>query len=876
MLTGDFSELLTAAASARGSKCTTSPCPIMNGSTPYTDAAGNTIYYGSIFSPQGLAYTNNVITDSISPISQKVAALYQKYYAPTTTGVTNNYPALANNEPWFHQNQLSFKYDWAVRDSDRVAVSYIYNLRKRTCTGACGNSANSVLWQAGTQDGGPLTFGLQQTVISNQYRGSETHTFSPSLLNVLAYTFNQFQNKSVPMTSVAGGTNWPAEIGLDSVDSLKLFPYITFSGSPNGLGEKAIGNYYDTSGYVAYNAILNESLTWNKGRHSLKFGMEYRALGFNSDEYGGALKYSFSNTTFAPTNSSIQPYVGSAFANFLLGDVQNASKNVAFNLDSRRKELSFYAQDDIRINNRLSLSADVRWELTRPLHVLHGYWSNFDTNATSEVFGVKGAISWLNHPNDSFETYTDWHQLAPKVGASYMVTSKLVARGSLGINFVPLGWNGYSGTPYGSAVGFTGTNQVDKVSDSAPAFQWDASNYPGVYTAPTGADPSSSYIPWGPASVDPHSRQLGFTENWFAGLQYQLPGNAKVEVSYMGNSGRNLHDGALNPTNYPKWSTYQALLQSGKQWNWVWDQASADAAGVPLPYSGFSGYSYMAINPYPQVQACWCGGVFFTNSPMGKSGYNAFTVEGTKQRGSLNFDLSYNWSRSTGNTGSAFVDTWSMSHSWQDPYKYNSEAHWPYTSQVVKGYLTYGLPFGNGRRWLSGSNRLVNYAVSGWTAGTIVSYGTGGQMGAVGSTNYYPGWSAVYTDVVSHPNFKNKFKRYDPSWNPTASGAQADPDSLFVDPANFSDPTYGQLGNSPTMFTNWRGWSTPSEDASLLKKTRFGSDGRYTLTLRAEFFNVFNRHYWDAPNTSFSSAYFGHVTGVWGYRTGQLGARFEW
>jgi hypothetical protein len=97
-----------------------------------------------------------------------------------------------------------------------------------------------------------------------------------------------------------------------------------------------------------------------------------------------------------------------------------------------------------------------------------------------------------------------------------------------------------------------------------------------------------------------------------------------------------------------------------------------------------------------------------------------------------------------------------------------------------------------------------------------------------------------------------------------------------VDPSNFSNPTFGQLGNSPSVFSNWRGWAAPQESASLLKKTHFGSDKRYTMTLRAEFFNLFNRHYWNNPNTSFSSAYFGHVTGVSGNRTGQLGARFEW
>lgn len=890
MLTGDFSELLPAAANAN--HCTVSPCPIMNGSTPYTDSAGNAVYYGSIFSPQGTVYPNNVITDSLSPIAQKIASIYQKYYQPTTAGVSANYPSLSSQEPWFHQTQLSFKYDWDIGSNDHIAASYIYTLRPRRCTGACGNAPNSVLWQSGSQTGGPLTFGQQQTVIGGQYRGSETHTFSPNLVNVAAYTFNSFQNKSIPMTSVGDSTNWPGEVGLDSVDSVQEFPHITFNGSPNGLGETAIGNNV-AGGYVAYNAIFNDTLSWTRGRHTLKFGAEYRALGFNNDVVGGPLNYSFSYQTFVPTavsgepnfGAEVDPYVGSAFADFMLGEVQSASQAVTFVQDSRRKELSFFVQDDIRVNKRLLFSGSLRWELTRPLHVLKGDWSNYSTTTPNQLYGgIPGAYTWLSDPNGSFETYTDWHQLAPKIGGSYQITNKLVARASAGINYVPLGWNGYGGVPYGAAVGFSGLNQVTEVNQQTPAFQWDEQNYPGVYTPPTGPAPDNAAIQatWGPVNIDPRTRQLAFTENWFAGVEYELPGNAVIDVNYMGNSGRNLHDGILDPRNYPTWSAYQPLLTSPHLWDWVWDAGSAASAGVPYPYPGFSGQTWFALNPFPQVQANYAGGVFFTNSPIGRSGYNAFTVEGKKQHGNLNLDLSYNWSRTTGNAGSAFIDTWSTSNPYQDPYKYNQEADWPQTYDTVKGYLTYALPLGQGRQFFSGAGPLVNKLVSGWEGATLISYGNAENMGAVWSTNYYPGWSAVYTDVTPGASFKNTFKKYNPGWNPTVTGAGPDKDSLFVNPANFSDPAYGSLGNSPTSFcgcrgfANWRRWAAPSESASLLKKTHFGPDNRFTMSIRADFFNVFNRHYWNNPDTNFGGAYFGHVTGAYGSRTGQLGARFEW
>jgi len=872
MLNGDFSELLSEASTVQGNwpdgtpMCTSAPCPILQSENgpAFTDSVGNTIYYGSIFSPSGNAYPGNIITDPISSRAKSLISLYQKDYQPTGPGVLNNYPSLVNGFPWFHQSQLSFKYDWEVTPNDKVAVSYIYTLRPRI--------AVSGLWEAGSSDGGPLTDSNEQVTVANAYRGNETHVFNPNLLNTISYTFNAFQNKRVPSETSAG----PGTMGLGNIDHLGGLPLIGLNGGPNGVWEAWPG-WQAQYGYVAYNAILNDTLSWTKARHTMKFGLEYRALGFNYDSTGGSLAYYFSNTTFAPTAWQIQGYVGSSLANLMLGYPINASQGVTFDQDSRRKEVALFAQDDIKINKRFTVSADLRWELTGPLHALNGEWSNYDINAPNPLFNnIPGAYTWLAHPSDSFETYADWHQFGPKLGGSYQINDKMVVRASAGINFVPLGWNQFYAVPYGAAAGFTGIDQVAEIAPQTPAFQWDASAYPGVYTPGAGKvnTPALQQV-WGPANIDPHTRQLGFTQNWFAGLQYALPGNAKVELSYMGNSGKNLHDGAINPLNYPQWSTYQPLLQSGNAEAWVSDAASAAAAGVPYPYPGFAGEAYQAINPFPQVQSNTYGGVYFTSSPLGRTGYNAVTVEGMKQRGSLNLDLSYNWSRSTGNTGTALIEQWSFNYWWQNPYDYKHEATYPSTYDQVKGYLTYALPLGQGRRFLSGS-RVLNYLVGGWVMGTTVWYGNGGLFGAVGSSNYYPGWSADYANVTPNASFKNMFKRWNPAWNPSAAGAGSDPESLYFNPNNFSNPTYGQLGNSPTLFSNWRGWSEPQENGSLLKKTRFGADNRYVVTLRAEFFDLFNRHYWYGPNTNIASPFFGHVTGVSGNRTGQLGARFEW
>ena len=61
-----------------------------------------------------------------------------------------------------------------------------------------------------------------------------------------------------------------------------------------------------------------------------------------------------------------------------------------------------------------------------------------------------------------------------------------------------------------------------------------------------------------------------------------------------------------------------------------------------------------------------------------------------------------------------------------------------------------------------------------------------------------------------------------------------------------------------------------------MKHFNFGESGRYSASLRVEFYNVFNRHTWGAPDMGMGDEYFGQVTGVSGNRTGQFGARFQW
>jgi hypothetical protein len=855
-LHGDFSQLLQTSL------------PILG-----TDHAGNKIYVGSIWNPvTGDVFPGNIIPQSqLSSVSQSVAGIYEKYYKATVPNRdVLNYPKLNQVDPEFTQTQLSFNYTWDVRSNNRINSSFIYALRPRY--NAALQNANN-LWQSGSSDGGPLASGGLQTTVSNAYRINDSWTISPNLLNVAAFTFNMFQNKALPLTSIAGSNNWAQQIGLGAYQAVSNFPLTTFGGGLNGVSELAIGSSRTLhSGGVEYNGILDDTVTWVHGKHIVNMGFEYRALGINTDTSGGALHFNFSQQTGAPLVAKIQSLSGFSFANFMLGDVASASKDTQFSQYGRRKEFAFFIEDAYKVTSRLTLDYALRWDVPLPEHVLGGHWSNFTADAANTNFGgYLGSMEYLTKSSQTFETHSNYVQLAPHVGASFALTPKIVLRGGWAQYFVPLGNNNYGAVPYGSSYGYHTINQVlQRPQAYLYSFNWD-SGYPGQEVS-TQATNGSSYIPYGPTSVSRDTLTMGQTQNWNANIQYQFASTWVLHGSYIGNKGNKLHSGSLNPTNWPTWATYSSLYQTGKVQQYITNASQAAALNIAYPYAGWTGTAFQAISPHPQVARTY-GPIFFVNDPLGQTSYNAFVLELTKRSpNGLSMNLSYTLSKTTGNTTDAFVDTYSAGNGYQDPYNYKNYAKFPeagYVPQVVKGFLTYQLPFGHTQRYFNGG-RISNALLGGWLAGAILSYQSGAPIGAIHAQTSYPGWSGLWVNVAQNASFKNTFKSLD------LINLQ-DTSNQFVDRTNFSNPPDGELGNSPVTYGNLHGWGSSHEDASLMKKFGIGRDGRYSVMLRGEVFNVFNRHYYGNPNLNIGSPYFGQVTNVVGNpRQGQVSARVIW
>jgi len=831
-----------------------------------TDAEGTPIYPGAIIDPAtGLVFPGNIIpSGQISDVSKKIVDIYRVQYQPMVTGLINNSAIVRQNDPWYHQTQLTFKADHNFSEKSRLSGSLIWTERPRILVDSGG------IWDPRdpNKTGGPLSRARKQEVTSRSFRLGHSYSFAPNVLNVAGFTYLRYRNPSAASATNEG--NWPETLGFGNTGA-KNFPEISFGSAVNGISTTPIG--YNSSGfYVANTYIANEMLTWVKGRHTAKFGGEVRWMQINSHSGSGLLSFSFTNNQAGAPAEPWANRVGFGFASFLLGEVQSASMGTPFDLYGRRKSYSLFFQDDWKISSKLTVALDLRWEATGPFTEKYGHWANFDKQAINPALGIPGVLVFAKDGKDSFERERDWKEFAPHIGVAYQVKPRVVLRAAYGIFFSPIGLNYWGGTPYSFAPGYRGTNDVRANNDLSPVFNWD-NGYPDNFIPGT-KDPTA--IPWGPVNINPRSLFAGYSQQWNAESEFELTKDTRLDIAYMGNRASRLQSGHFE-RNQPDSAAYTRMLQCGTTWNWVWDEASAADACVPYPYPGYSNMALYAVFPYPHVAEMW-GPLFHVGSPLGSSAYESFQIALAKRPAKgLAANVSYTLSRtrtSMQDYSGAFQELW-WAGPIQDVTKLDEEAKtvaFYDQRHVFKGYAAWDLPFGKGRHYLSSGGAVVNAILGGWTVSTRFRYNSGFPMG-VNSDNWYPLWDGpVYANVNANGNFSRQFKGK--NFNP-ADTAQST--NRYFDPASFSNPTNGEFGTGPMYVSKLRGFGSAEEDLGIMKNFRFGADGRFRVQVRGELLNLFNRHYFSNPDTAISSPSFGNVTNVGGSpREGQLGARFEW
>lgn len=826
-----------------------------SGTTVGTDALGRPVVFGQIYDPRTTRRVGNTTVRDPFPgniiagnrwsnVSQNI--LQQ---APITDPINNN---LLNNMislgaccPVFDEKMYQVKVNHVFSDRHRLAVYYSFNDRVR-------NNSPGGRW--GAPPNTPTGVYQLQSTPGTLARIAHDWTVSPSVLNHFAIGYNRFGNIN---ESVFVDQDWASKIGLRNT-APTTFPALVFEGQPIlGGGIGAGGRLGSESRGLSYNGstIIQDDLTWIRGKHNIKAGFEMRFYYVNNRGKSGTGQFNFSSIQTQLPGFNAQ--TGHAFASFLLGDVNATNRAIQqANPGYRVRYPAFYLSDDWKINSKLTLNVGLRWEIVGPLYEWAGRITNLDPErANPAAGGRQGALVFGDELGVRSFQSTNWAQLSPRIGFAYAFTPGFVLRGGYGINnLAPVtNFTSPSSFGYNGTITVNNSNTPIEFAESA-VFNLDQPypNFNGVLPNrnPSGANGQAMTY------IAPDSNRLGFMQNFNLGIQMALAQSMVLEVSYIGNRGQRLISRGLDQLNQLPVSV---LTEYGDPLRLPYSQNPGLA---PQPFPGFTGTLAQALRRFPQYQGV---GQFLPN--FGRSSYDSMQVMLNRRlTNGLQVLAAYTWSKSISDTSSPLDGISS-----QDVYnrrleKSVTDYNFPH---VFKLTYIYELPFGKGRRYTL--NTFADIFLGGWmvtgvqqyTSGNPIQVTVSGFNNVLFSGGFRPDWVDGANTVID-----------------TGAPLQTQGGTPFLNPQAFTTlpATAGgvplRIGTAPRVLPNVRAPQFSSEDIGVGKSFFIRESTRFEV--RADFFNIFNRAGRGGLVTDLASPLFGRLTSQqYGPRNIQIAARFE-
>jgi len=827
----------------------------------------------------------NVIPSSY--VSVAAAKLLPEFPTPINSQLGNNMVGYSGH-PRLDINKWSLKIDHTLTDKHKLSGFWTLSARERLM----GRSdSRGRYWLP--LPGYPLNMTKIQGIPFRMFRLSEDWTINDHTLNHFAIGYNRFGNFNGQ--NAEDPSNWlPSALGITGLPDNKIpqFNMTSFS-APSGhpaAGKAGLmrqfGSWQTGTSFNANESyIYSDTLSYVRGKHSFKFGAEYRRYRMNErDIEGYSFDFSYLQTALPGAQ---QNRTGHPIASFILGAASGGSRAViATQPGYRGGLLSLYAQDDWKVTPKLTINYGLRWEIPRPQTEAFNRMSGLDPTVPNPgADGYLGALVFTGDctgctgTNAFQETY--YRQFAPRLGFAYQVTPKLVLRGGYGISYHPPinnGWPG-AGAGFNSSVPFGNTSLYPRQfrNSADPAIYWSnlsGASIPAYYVenGRVGVPPFTGTLPdlsadgmnYQTVEFHPTSLALPYVQNWNFGFQYMLPADILIEADYAATKGTRLMapDIFRNGGNQPL-TKYLGLNEYGSYLYDDIDEDLADPARAAVlaqfgitekPFPSFSGSVAQALRPFPQYS-----GIYNTFPNAGSSIYHSLQTTVRKRAGQgLNFIAAYTWSKNLSNSDSAVE--WYGGYYWQDFYNRQNERS--ITSFDYRHYLKltwiYELPFGRGKKWLSSSGAL-DKLFGGWRITAIHAYRSGNPL-QIGNSSIETGFGqwGVRADVI--PGVPQTVAWTGPI--DSENGTQ------YLNPAAFGspplDPEWEYLaqrwGTSSRFLPYTRGPGFQSEDFGILKDTRITE--RFILRFRADFFNFLNRTGRGDPDTYVDSDSFGKIFGV--------------
>ena len=593
-----------------------------------------------------------------------------------------------------------------------------------------------------------------------------------------------------PMGNESMFQDYAGQLGLKN-STANRFPGFAMQ----GVGSFNAGGA-DSLDQVEETRQVANAMTYIHGKHSLKWGVDYRWMSNNSSTGRAAASgtYTF-NGVF--TRNLVTGRDGLGLADTLLGLPSNYTITTAdLRIGARRNSFGWYIQDDWKIGSRLTLNFGVRGDMEFGAREVCNRWANFDPQVINPFNQRPGALVFAGE-NGSPESFagSELGNIAPRFGLAWTPfgDTKTVIRMGGGVFYMPMSmWGDFGGR---TGLGYTKTAAATVTDQVTPAFtlqQGPPAPKLDVRAPNLGTGQSVVWVMAGEPT--PASYQYNFT------IARQLPGSVNLEASYVGQRGVHLHfKRAIN-------------------------QLRADQLGPgditqrrPWPqYNGVQGFFYDATSAYHSFQ---------------------LKIDRAYRNG-ISWTVAYTAGKSLDNSSDAF-DGDTIQNA------YDVRTTWGLSafdiSQNLVTNFTYQLPFGPGHA----------SAASGWKAKVLGGWQVNGLSFIRGGTPFTPTMNVNTATAGANAQYPDRLSSGAIS-NPTIE--------KWFDTAAFVSPGQYRFGNSGRNILRGDGQVTLDLSLFKNTYFATKLNERTNLQLRVEAFNVLNQVNFSNPNASVGSSTYGTVT----------------
>jgi hypothetical protein len=839
-----------------------SPTGLVNGKVVRTPIYNNqlrSVYPGQALDPVGLAYM-------------------KLFPAPNATGSSTGQDNYISNAPSIDNYDNEFgRLDFNVGANDHLFLDVRHNYRGQSKENYFGNNTT----------GTTLTRENLGTSIDNVY------TFNPTTVFDFRVNWTLFDEAhGTPAQAYS-----PATVGLPSSlassSTMVQLPYVNFNanGSCASNSFECLGNTGAAidpgTSYQLFTDMIKVM-----GRHTLKVGFDGRQYRLSVTNYGdssGAFTYDTGWTNQG--TGGVTSGMGYDLAALLLGVPSSGEYDLNARGDYHQYYVGVFAQDDWRVNDKLTLNLGLRYDINTPYEerlgkTVNGFnptatvnytgtptWSSTTTPASATPDGstftipsinINGGLTFPNGKNGAvFSTNSGF--FSPRIGFSYGLDNKTVVRGGFGVFVMPETMSNMQATGVTSSnalsnqEGFsastsyvTSTNGYYPNGPSAPQ-----NPFPNGLTQPVGSSLGASTFLGSPASISflAPNQHDPYSERWDLGVQRSLSNNFMVEVLYVGNHGLHLPVGQQNIN-----AVQMQYLTTAPYFNF--DLNNAYGTKVSNPFKGTLGATNTTgLNtsstssfgsftvPFPQYGTA---AITEQNQTIGQSWFDSAIVH-VEHRASHGLTLTANYSFAKMIEADSFRNN-------QDTFLERRISPFDHTHHFTVGGI-YDLPFGHGQMFNFGGSRLMDEFLGGYVINAIYQFQSGAPIYLSSDIPLAPGVTSL-RQITNQSRNSSPPQSGSPALNTAAFVTSATPKTcsgVCDGSVNIGGQYVDHYRTTPTTMSWLRQDGYNDLDASILKNFNITESSYFQL--RFETFNTLNHPTFNAPNVSSATASnFGYIT----------------